>query len=264
MPNVIAVCNQKGGVGKTTSVLSLAAEFARAGNRTLIVDLDPQGNATSGIKGTFIENGPDLYDVFLGTVSLSSLVQDLKQPFLHIVPASKDLMGIETELGKKPGRELILNSEFELLKNRYDYIFIDCPPSSGILSLNALGAADYVLIPLQAEYFALEGISALLTTLNFVRETFNPNLSILGVFLTMFDSRTNLANQIETENKQFFGELAFETRIPRSVRLSECPSHGVPICEYDPSSVGAKAYHTLAQEVLEKLSSGQQKMASNL
>ncbi len=171
------------------------------------------------------------------------------------MPASRDLVGLEIELGKKAGRELILKSEISLLRNRFDLILIDCPPSSGLLTLNALGAADCVLIPLQSEYYALEGISALMNTVEFVQATFNPELSILGVFMTMYDARTNLAQQVEAEAKNFFDSSMFQTRIPRSIRLSECPSHGLPICEYDPASNGAKSYSQLSDEILVRIAS---------
>jgi chromosome partitioning protein len=166
-----------------------------------------------------------------------------------VAPSSEDLVGLEVELGKTPGRELILKSELNLLKVSYDYVLIDCPPSSGLLTLNALGASDSILIPLQAEYYALEGLSALMRTIEFVKQTFNPALEVLGVFMTMFDARTSLSKQVEQEARKFFAGLMFESRIPRNIKLSECPSHGMPICLYDPFSAGALAYKTLAQEI---------------
>lgn len=252
MGNVIAISNQKGGVGKTTSAVSLAAELALAGRKTLLVDFDPQGNATSGLGVEVPDEGQDLYDMFFGRISLDKIVRPTMLEHLFVAPSSRDLVGVEIELGKAPGRELILRSQLRLLQQRFDYVLIDCPPSSGLLTLNALGAAQHVLIPLQAEYYALEGLSALMDTIEFVKQTFNPGLGILGVFLTMYDARTRLASQVEEEVKGHFGESAFETRIPRNVRLSECPSHSLPICLYDPQSAGALAYHELAVEIDER------------
>ncbi len=219
------------------------------GKKVLLVDFDPQASATSGLGVELCEEGSDLFDMFFGRVSLSNIIKQSPIPNLDVAPSSKDLVGIEIELGKTPGRELILKSEINLLRSSYDYIFIDCPPSSGLLTLNALGAGDDILIPLQAEYYALEGISALMRTVEFVRQTFNPSLGILGVFMTMFDARTNLSVQVENEARRFFNHLMFEARIPRNIKISECPSYGKPICLYDPLSSGAKAYHALAEEL---------------
>lgn len=252
MTKIIAVMNQKGGVGKTTSVVSLASELAVQGHKTLIVDIDPQASATSGLGMEQLPPGEDFYDMFFGRTSLQKLVRQTNVSNLSLVPSSKDCVGVEIELGKSPGRELILKSELSLLKNKFEYVFIDCPPSSGLLSLNALGAADYMIIPLQAEYYALEGLSALMGTLEFVRQTFNQKLEVLGVFLTMYDARTNLSNQVENEARTFFKELMFKTVIPRNIRISESPSHGLPICQYDPGSAGAKAYHSLSLEIEER------------
>lgn len=249
MSFIIAVANQKGGVGKTTSTVSLGAELAMMGYKTLIVDFDPQGSATSGLGVDLSSVGKDLFDMFFEDVSLSEILQDTEVANLKIAPASKDLVSIEIELGKTPGRELILKSELEMLSDEYEFVLIDCPPSSGLLTLNALGAANEVLVPLQAEYYALEGLTALMETIRFVQSTFNPTLDILGVFLTMYDSRTNLSAQVMQEAKGFFKEKLFETKIPRNVRLSECPSHGLPICLYAPESSGAEAYHDLAVEI---------------
>jgi chromosome partitioning protein len=249
---IIAIANQKGGVGKTTSAISIASELALNNFKTLLVDFDPQGNATSGLGVSLRDAGEDLFDMFLGKTSLSKIIRSSMIAGLDVAPSSADLVGIEIELGKTAGRELILKSELELLRPSYDFILIDCPPASGLLSLNALGAAEQVLIPLQAEYYALEGLSALMKTVDFVRQTFNPDLNILGVFLTMFDARTNLSIQVEQEAKQFFGALLMETRIPRNIKLSEAPSHSKPICLYDPLSAGAKAYKALAGEVIDR------------
>ncbi len=252
MAYTIAIANQKGGVGKTTSAVSLSSEIAQMGYRVLLIDFDPQGSATSGVGASIPDEGNDLYDMFFGRLKLSEIITETSCPSLSLVPASRDLVGLEIELGKAPDRELILKSELEAIQSRYDFIFLDCPPSSGLLTLNAMGAANSILIPLQAEYYALEGLTALIETIEFVRNTFNPELTILGVFLTMFDLRTNLSGMVEQEAREYFGELAFSTRIPRNVRISECPSHGLPIGRYDPASAGAIAYHNLAVEVVER------------
>ena len=249
MAQIIAISNQKGGVGKTTSAVSLSAELALKGRRVLLVDFDPQGSATSGVGLQMPDEGKDLYDVFFGRMELSQILAQTQIPLLTLAPSSADLVALEVEMGKTPGRELILRSELAQVVHDFDYVLIDCPPSSGLLTLNALGAASKVLIPLQAEYYALEGISALMKTIQFVRQTFNPALEILGVFMTMSDSRTKLSGDVEEEARKYFGQLMFENRIPRNIRLSECPSHGLPICLYDSLSSGARAYHALAEEI---------------
>lgn len=256
MGQVIAVSNQKGGVGKTTSSVNLAAELVLMGRRVLLIDFDPQGNTTSGMGIDKDQEGEDLYDVFFGKVALSGILKDSPFPELSglkIAASTKDLIGVEVELGKTPGRELILKSQLKNLKDEFDYVFIDCPPSLGILTLNALGAADSVIIPLQAEYYALEGVSSLLETVSFVTQTFNPELGILGVFLTMYDSRTKLSTQVEEEARSYFGQTMFQSVIPRSVRLSEAPSHGKPISLYDAASPGSMAYHRLAEQLDERV-----------
>jgi chromosome partitioning protein len=249
MGKIIAISNQKGGVGKTTSAINLSAQLAQMGRRVLLIDFDPQGNATSGIGVEIAEEGKDLFDMFFGKVSLSSIIRPSAMDKLKVAPSSKDLVAVEVEMGKTPGRELILKTQLRLLRQEFDYTIIDCPPSLGILTLNALSAADAILVPLQAEYYALEGVSALMNTIEFVKQTVNPQLQILGVFMTMFDARTNLAGQVYTEAKNYFNELMFTSVIPRSVKLSEAPSHGLPICLYDPTGIGARAYDRLAKEV---------------
>lgn len=247
--HVIAVANQKGGVGKTTSSISVSADLALHGRKVLLVDFDPQGSASSGLGIEPAPQGHDIYDMFFGKASLSEIIRPSQIEGLFVAPASRDLVSLEIELGKAPGRELILKSELNLLRTGYDYVIIDCPPSSGLLTLNALGACDSVLIPLQAEYYALEGLSALMHTIEFVKHTFNPAVKILGVFMTMYDVRTNLSVQVESEAQSFFKELMFEAKVPRNIKLSESPSHGLPICLYDPLSAGAKAYHALTVEI---------------
>jgi len=256
---IIAVVNQKGGVGKTTTVVNIASEIARMNRQVLVIDCDPQASATSGLS---VERygDTDLYDVFTGNINLDSLI--LSCPFngVFVVPGSKDLVSLELELGKKAGRELILKGSLARVAARFDYILIDCPPSNGLLTLRALGAASHVLIPLQAEYYALEGLSQLMETLDFVRSTFNRTLEIVGVLLTMFDGRTNLAAQIEAEAREYFGDKVFEAKIPRNIRLSEAPGFGKPIRYYDKNSPGAYAYGEAAVQLLVRLE-GQQKEA---
>ncbi len=263
MACVIAISNQKGGVGKTTSSVSIAYELSRLGYKTLLIDFDPQASATSGLGLALRDAGVDLYDMFFKRVLLSKIVT--KSPFdnLYVAPSSKDLVSLEIEMGKAAGRELILRSELAPLHQIFDYVVIDCPPSSGLLTLNALGAAKYILVPLQAEYYALEGVTSLMSTVEFVKHTFNPNLDLLGVFMTMTDNRTNLSVQVEREAREFFKGSMFVTSIPRSIKLSECPSHQKPIGVYDPGSTGAKAYRLLTAEVVERAGMGERKLAGN-
>ncbi len=249
MGRVISVVNQKGGVGKTTTAVNLSAALAAMGRRVLVVDIDPQGNATSGLGIDKHGLEATLYEVFLGIFSLSSVIVGTEQSCLWVAPSNPDLVGAEVELHGSPGKETVLKLGISKLKTQFDYIFIDCPPSLGLLTLNALVASDSVLVPLQCEYYALEGISSLVNTIKLARQEINPRLELEGVLLTMFDGRTNLARQVSMEARKFFGDGVFNTVIPRNVRLSEAPSFGQPIFAYDRQSLGAEAYLTLAHEL---------------
>jgi chromosome partitioning protein len=246
---VTACTNQKGGVGKTTTVINLAAFLALSGTRTLVIDLDPQGNATSGlgIDRRSIEHSS--YDALVDRVPISGLVVDTPVLRLDLVPSAPSLSGAEVELVGLPARERRLAASLADLNGRYDRVLIDCPPSLGLLTVNALTAADGVLIPIQTEYYALEGLSQLVNTIRRVREGLNPRLEIDGVLLTMFDARTNLSAQVASEVRRYMNGTVYRTVVPRSVRLSEAPSHGLPIALYDPASRGADAYRELAGEV---------------
>jgi chromosome partitioning protein len=245
----IACANQKGGVGKTTTVVNLAAYLALAGDRVLVVDLDPQGNATSGFGIERSRLAATLYDVILGETPLAEVIQPTPVADCSIVPASVSLAGAEVELAAVGRRERRLATVLHGAAEDYDYILIDCPPSLGLLTVNALTAADSVLIPTQCEYYALEGLSQLIATLNLVRDNLNPALEIKGVVLTMYDSRTNLSADVAAEVRGHLGEAVFETVVPRSVRLSEAPSFGLPIALYRADSRGAIAYAALAREL---------------
>lgn len=253
MTHIIAIANQKGGVGKTTSAVSISAQLAMLGFKVLLLDFDPQASATSGLGAAKLPEGEDLYDAFFGKVPFEQIIFPTNIKNLSIIPGSHDLVSLELEIGKTPGRELILKSALKSISESYQVVIIDCPPSSGLLTLNALGCAQSVLVPLQAEYYSLEGLSGLLNTISFVQQTFNPDLSLLGVFLTMFDARTNLSVQVYKEAETHFKDKLFRARIPRNIRLSECPSHGLPICLYDQHSTGAKSYLALTGELIERL-----------
>jgi chromosome partitioning protein len=250
---MLACANQKGGVGKTTTVVNVAAYLAGDGRRVLVVDLDPQGNATSGLGAERAAAGASVYDSLLGGVDLGSLIVPTETPGLSLVPSSIALAGAEVELAGVPQRERRLSRVIESVRSDFDDIFIDCPPSLGLLTVNALTAADAVLIPMQCEYYALEGLSQLIATIHLVRDHLNPALAVRGVVLTMFDTRTNLSAEVAAEVRTHLGAAVFDTVVPRSVRLAEAPSHGRPIARYAPDSRGATAYRALATELEARL-----------
>jgi chromosome partitioning protein len=246
---IIACANQKGGVGKTTTVVNLATYLALAGESVLVIDLDPQGNATSGFGLDRGEIGHSIYEAIIEDARVTDLVVPTSIAELSIVPSSISLAGAEVELAPLPQRERRLARILTELVTKYDYIILDCPPSLGLLTVNALTAADAVVIPIQCEYYALEGLSQLIATINLVRNHLNPDLAIKGVVLTMYDPRTNLSAEVDAEVRKYLGPTVFETIIPRSVRLSESPSYGLPIALYRPDSKGAEAYAALAAEL---------------
>lgn len=253
MGTIISIINQKGGVGKTTTAVNLAAYLAEAGRRTLLIDEDAQGNATSGLSMDPSRFETTLYDVLIDGVPAEEAVYRTEVKKLSLLPSSIDLAGAEIEMVDMEERETLLRRVIEPIRDAYDFILIDCPPSLGLMTVNALTAADRVLIPIQAEFFALEGLSQLVKTVHTVKKRLNPNLELLGILLTMYDGRTNLAAQVSEEVKKYFGKKVFKTFIPRAVKLSEAPSFGEPIALYAPKSKGAAAYKSLCQEVLKRV-----------
>lgn len=248
MARTIVFVNQKGGVGKTTSAINIGAYLALAGKRTLLVDFDSQANLTSGVGGT--SQGIGIYDVIAGRAEMKRIIVPTKVEWLDLAPSSIDLSGATVELVDKPDRNEYLKRAIASVAGEYDFILIDCPPSLGILTLNGLVAADEVLVPLQTEYFALEGLSLILQTVGLVQKQMNMALKVGGIFFTMYDSRTKLAQDVVQQVTSYFKDRVFKTIVPRNVRLSEAPSHGLPICLYDPACIGAKSYEALAKELL--------------
>lgn len=249
---IVAIINQKGGVGKSTTAINLSAAIASTGKRVLLVDLDPQGNASSGLGIEKREVESCIYDVLLNDVPLEEALISEVCENLDVVPATINLAGAEVELVSEMAREARLKDALGKQRGKYEFIFIDCPPSLGLLTVNALVAADKLIIPIQCEFYALEGVTKLLDSMNRVKNRLNPELDIYGVLLTMYDGRTTLSRQVADEVRNFFGEVAFDVMIPRTVKLSEAPSYGQPIIEYDPSGKGAQAYLDLAKEVIER------------
>lgn len=250
MGKVFVFVNQKGGVGKTTSCINIGAYIAMAGKKVLLVDFDSQGNMSSGTGVS--KDKPTVYELISGQISASECIKNSCVDGLDIISASIDLSGAAIELVEQENREFFLKNALNPLRSVYDYIFIDCPPSLGLLTLNGLAAADCVLVPMQCEYFALEGITLLLQAVKKVQKSLNPNLVIGGIFFTMYDSRTRLAQDVVMQVKSYFKDAVFNTIIPRNVRLSEAPSRGMPICKYDPNCTGAKSYKLLADEVMKR------------
>ncbi|MGM0276469.1 ParA family protein [Enterococcus sp. AZ080] len=252
MAQIISVTNQKGGVGKTTTTVNLGACLASLGKQVLLVDMDAQGNATSGVGIRKPDVTKDIYDVLVNELPIAEATIATEHENLSIVPATLQLAGAEIELTSMMARESRLKSSLAEVNDQYDYILIDCPPSLGHLTINSFTASDSILIPVQCEYYALEGLSQLLNTVRLVQKHFNPELEIEGVLLTMYDARTNLGNEVVEEVRKYFREKVYDTVIPRNIRLSEAPSHGKPIIDYDPRSRGAEVYQALAKEVVDR------------
>jgi chromosome partitioning protein len=250
--DVIACANQKGGVGKTTTVVNLAAYLALEDRRVLVIDLDPQGNATSGIGFDRASAHRSIYPALTEGVDVLDLVRPTTIDGLSLIPSDRDLAGAEVELVALPERERRLRRALAAISGEFDVVFLDCPPAVGLLTVNALAAADGVLVPIQCEYYALEGLSQLLATIDLVRDHLNPGLRLAGVLMTMFDARTTLSSDVVREVRGYLGQAVYDTVIPRSVRLAEAPSHGRPVVRYSPESRGAQAYHQLAREFVER------------
>lgn len=250
MGRIISIFNQKGGVGKTTSVVNLAAALGRLNKKVLVVDIDPQGNATSGLGIDKKSLEKSIYNVMIENADIKNIIYNTTAENVYIAPSNVELAGAEIELIEKEDRELVLKKAIEGIKDSYDIIFIDCPPSLGLLSINGLSASDSVIIPIQCEYYALEGVSQLMETIMLVKRGLNPQLEIEGVILSMFDGRTNLSIQVVEEVKKYFKGKVYTTIIPRNVRLAEAPSHGLSVIDYDAKSKGAEAYTELAEEFL--------------
>ncbi|MEW6673016.1 MAG: AAA family ATPase [Thermodesulfobacteriota bacterium] len=250
MANVICISNQKGGVGKTTTAINLSASLAVSEKRTLLVDCDPQANATTGIGINKSEIKKTLYHAMIGDSPVKNLIVDSSIEALKVIPSRVELIGFEVEMMSKPNREKVLKNLISELKESFDYIILDCPPSLSLLTVNAMTAADYMLIPLQCEFYALEGLGQLLQTIKRVKLGLNPGLKIIGILLTMFDKRTNLSHQVAEDAEKYFKNLVFKTTVPRNVRLGEAPSFGKPILLYDAASIGAQSYFDLAKEIM--------------
>lgn len=254
MTNVLSIVNQKGGVGKTTTTVNLSAYLANHGKKVLVIDLDPQGNATSGYGFDKSTLEASVYDLLVNDTPITEVIQTTDRENLDMCPTNMDLAGAEVELVSAMSRETILKRAIDSISSNYDYVLIDCPPSLGLLTINALAASSGVIVPIQGEYYALEGLTQLIDTINLVRKHLNPTIGIFGVIITMFDGRTQLARQVTEEVRKYFGEKVFSTVIPRNIRLAEAPSFGKTIAEYDPKSRGGRAYEELAEEVIARVS----------